>query len=130
VLLIGDAAHPMTPAAGAGIKYAIEDAIEVANVLAAPLLQGTCRLSHLEEVQRRRECAIRAIQAIASTQQRTLLARALRTKPPTPGRQQAPLLARIFTRVPLLRDLPARIIAFGFRRVRLADSSDVLTPLS
>src|SRR5262245_38824419 len=37
ILLIGDAAHVMTPAAGAGIKYAIEDAVVAANVLAGPL---------------------------------------------------------------------------------------------
>src|SRR5207247_2653542 len=37
LLLIGDAAHTMTPAAGAGIKYAIEDAVVAANVLTRPL---------------------------------------------------------------------------------------------
>lgn len=126
LLLIGDAAHPMTPAAGAGIKYAIEDAIEAANVLATPLLQGSCGLQQLREVQRRRECAIRAIQAIATVQQQTILSRALRAAPPASGPRRVPLMARLLPRIPLLRDLPARIIAFGFRRVRLADTTDVL----
>src|SRR6185295_7798217 len=40
LLLIGDAAHTMTPAAGAGIKYAIEDAVVAANLLAPRLKAG------------------------------------------------------------------------------------------
>src|SRR5262249_6216504 len=51
LLLIGDAAHVMTPAAGSGIKYAIEDAVEAANVLAAPLRAGRVRVRNLAEVQ-------------------------------------------------------------------------------
>jgi hypothetical protein len=43
-----------TPAAGAGIKYAIEDAVVAANVLTAPLETGRVRVQELAEVQRRR----------------------------------------------------------------------------
>src|SRR5262249_20606432 len=62
LLLIGDAAHVMTPAAGAGIKYAIEDAVEAANVLAVPLQKCRVRLRDLAEVQRRRGGAARHVQ--------------------------------------------------------------------
>ena len=37
LLLIGDAAHVMSPVGGVGINYAIQDAIETANVLAESL---------------------------------------------------------------------------------------------
>ena len=53
LLLIGDAVHVMTPAAGAGIKYAMEDAAVAANLLAGPLQAGRVRLQDLAEVQRR-----------------------------------------------------------------------------
>src|SRR5947209_10516457 len=62
LLLIGDAAHTMTPAAGAGIKYAIEDAVVAANVLAGPLLAGRVRLRDMAQVQRQREWPTRFIQ--------------------------------------------------------------------
>src|SRR5204863_1207877 len=56
LLLIGDAAHTMTPFAGAGIKYAIEDAVETHNLLADRLLAGRrVRAQVLAELQRRRE---------------------------------------------------------------------------
>lgn len=127
LLLIGDAAHVMTPAAGAGIKYAIEDAVEAANVLAPRLLAGTVREADLAEVQRRRERPTRVIQAVAGFQQRTVFARALRAGGPTVARQKAPLWARVMTRTPVLRDLPGRFIAFGVWRVRIEDTSDVAT---
>jgi len=37
VLVIGDAAHVMSPVGGVGINYAIQDAVVAANVLAGPL---------------------------------------------------------------------------------------------
>ena len=40
LLLIGDAAHVMSPVGGVGINYAIQDAVSAANVLAPRLVQG------------------------------------------------------------------------------------------
>ena len=118
LLLIGDAAHVMTPAAGAGIKYAIEDAVEAANLLAAPLLTGTLNQQHLASVQRRREWPTRVMQRLASIQQRNLFTsladRDAAQRPPG-----VPLILRFLLRIPWLRDLPARFIAFGVRRVRV-----------
>src|SRR5260370_19068472 len=61
LLMIGDAAHTMTPAAGAGSKYASEDAVVAANVLAEPRRARRVRLSDLAEVRRRREWPTRII---------------------------------------------------------------------
>ena len=55
LLLIGDAAHVMSPVAGVGINYAIQDAVVTANVLGNDLLQGKAPLSDLAAVQRQRE---------------------------------------------------------------------------
>jgi len=115
LLLIGDAAHVMSPVFGVGINYAIQDAVIAANVLAEPLKRCQARLKdldlrHLAAVQRRREWPTRFIQALQTQIQQQVLARALRSNAPsfTP-----PAFLRLLFRVPVLRDLPARIVAFG-----------------
>jgi 2-polyprenyl-6-methoxyphenol hydroxylase-like FAD-dependent oxidoreductase len=125
LLLIGDAAHVMTPAAGAGIKYAMEDAVEAATVLSAPLLAGHVDVSDLARVQRLREWPTRFMQGAASFQQNTILKRALRKGQRTRTPPGLPFIASVLQRVPILRDLPARFVAFGFWRVRIHDTSDV-----
>ena len=125
LLLIGDAAHVMTPAAGAGIKYAIEDAVEAANVLAVPLRAGQVRLRDLAEVQRRREWPTRIVQWAAALPQRIVMARVFRPGQRPAGPPRLPLLARLLLRLPLLRYLPAQFIGLGLWRVRVEDPSEV-----
>ena len=115
LLLIGDAAHTMTPAAGAGIKYAIEDAVEAANLLAEPLRAGRVRLRDLEAVQRRREWPTRFIQAAGAWAQKNFWGRILRTR----GKDLFPRWVRFLLRLPLLRALPGRGVAFGLWRVKV-----------
>jgi 2-polyprenyl-6-methoxyphenol hydroxylase-like FAD-dependent oxidoreductase len=118
VLLIGDAAHTMTPAAGAGIKYAIEDAVVAANLLAGPLQAGRVRRRDLAEVQRRREWPTRFIQAFGAFGLR-LISRQLMKGPGTPA-----LFARWaprFFRLPLVSRLAAYLLAFGLWRVHVKD---------
>jgi 2-polyprenyl-6-methoxyphenol hydroxylase-like FAD-dependent oxidoreductase len=116
LLCIGDAAHAMSPVGGVGINLAIQDAVAAANALAGPLLEGNVEPKHLGTVQRRREVPTRVIQVLQTTAHRRVFAPAVSSRglplPPAPVRALLGLQA--------VRDLPARIIAFGVWPVHVA----------
>jgi len=78
-------------------------------------LAGSVSDADLSEVQRQREWPTRAIQAMQSFMQEKLIGSALRAQ----AAMSVPWQFRLFSRLPFLRDLPARMMAFGVRRVRL-----------
>jgi 2-polyprenyl-6-methoxyphenol hydroxylase-like FAD-dependent oxidoreductase len=116
LLLIGDAAHAMSPVGGVGINYAIGDAVEAANVLSEKLREGQpIEDADLAEVQGRREPPVRTMQRIQRVIQERVVGETLRHK----EQIVPPLPLRLLLKTPYLRDLPARMLAFGPRRYRL-----------
>ena len=107
LLLIGDAAHVMSPAGGNGINYAIMDAVAAANILTAPLQAEQMTVADLAHVQRRREWPTRVIQALVNLLQDRLLKAALDPN----GSFTFPS----FFGWPLVRKLLPRLFAFGIR---------------
>jgi 2-polyprenyl-6-methoxyphenol hydroxylase-like FAD-dependent oxidoreductase len=121
LLLLGDAAHVMSPVAGIGIQYAIQDAVATANLLTRPLQSGDLTDAHLAAVQRQREGAVKKAQRLQRFLQNNIVAQALR--PDRPFR--LPCLLRLVRALPFVRDLPARFISQGFGTVRLKDDPTV-----
>jgi 2-polyprenyl-6-methoxyphenol hydroxylase-like FAD-dependent oxidoreductase len=99
-----------------GINYAIQDAVMAANLLAGPLKAGRVRPQDLAKVQREREWPTRVIQAVQSAMQKRIIASVLRSQGPV----TIPWFVRLFFRIPVLRDVPARLMAFGIRRVHVS----------
>jgi 2-polyprenyl-6-methoxyphenol hydroxylase-like FAD-dependent oxidoreductase len=111
VLLIGDAAHAMSPIGGVGINLAVQDAVAAANRIAGPLQDGTLRRRDLVRVQLRRMPPTVLTQLLQRLIQRRVLARVLTD----PGPLTAPYFLRVIDRHPVLQGLTARFIGLGFR---------------
>jgi 2-polyprenyl-6-methoxyphenol hydroxylase-like FAD-dependent oxidoreductase len=126
LLLIGDAAHPMSPVRAQGINLALRDAIVVANLVPPALHDGDATRA-CEAVQREREPEIARIQ--------TLQLRELRGQRWARQRRwlMRPLLsvAPFFTRRPWVQRAwlrQQRELRFGVTRVELADRGSTTGP--
>jgi hypothetical protein len=71
---------------------------------------------NLAEVQRRREFPTKFMQGFQAMMQKRILVPALASTQTT---LHVPALFRWLVRMPILRDLPPRLIGFGLRRVRV-----------
>ncbi|OMH34863.1 FAD-dependent oxidoreductase [Tersicoccus sp. Bi-70] len=111
LLLIGDAAHAMSPAGGVGINLAVQDAVAAATRLAAPLKAGTVTERDLAAVQRRRYPPTVIIQAVQRVLQAAIFG------PAVQGKRSGPpaVMIALARHVPAFSALPARLIALGPR---------------
>lgn len=113
LLVIGDAAHAMSPIGGVGINLAIQDAVAAANLLAAPLRENSpIDEPVLEQIQRRRQRATRLIQWIQVQAQNRIITSALNRTGTTP---QFPVILRWLLRFRIIRNIPARLAGYGLQ---------------
>jgi 2-polyprenyl-6-methoxyphenol hydroxylase-like FAD-dependent oxidoreductase len=109
LLLIGDAAHAMSPVGGVGINLAVADAVAAARVLAAPLRGGQVSTRELAEIQARRWFPTAVIQGL----QRAMHAGVIATAVGEGATARAPLGVRLVSRVPFLRTVAGYAVAIG-----------------
>ncbi|MES2442445.1 MAG: FAD-dependent oxidoreductase [Pseudomonadota bacterium] len=112
LLVIGDAAHAMSPIGGVGINLAVQDAVAAANALAGPIAAGHDPDPLLHKVEDRRLLPTRLIQGAQKAAQDRIIAPLLAGAAPL---ERPPLAARLLNRYAWLRRIPARAIGMGFR---------------
>jgi 2-polyprenyl-6-methoxyphenol hydroxylase-like FAD-dependent oxidoreductase len=109
LLLIGDAAHAMSPVGGVGINLAVADAVATARILAGPLRSGTVSTRQLARVQARRWLPAALIQAA----QRIIHARVIAVAVSMGKPARPPFLVRIANKVRALRIAAGYAVAIG-----------------
>lgn len=113
-LVIGDAAHAMSPIGGVGINLAIQDAVAAGNVIAGALRDGhTLNEKILARVQKSRNWPTKLIQAIQLVIQKRVISSTLEHSGDLP---KIPGFVRWLSRFRRARNMPAKIFGYGFGR--------------
>lgn len=119
LLLIGDAAHAMSPIGGVGINLAIQDAVAAANILGPRLKDGSLSVRDLARVQKRRALPARMVQRVQVFIQNRVIRRVLASHAKT----RPPRILRLMQLFPILRRIPAYIIGMGIRHEHVQNLS-------
>lgn len=112
LLMIGDAAHAMSPIGGVGINLAIQDSVAAANLLCGKLRNGTLNDEDLQLVRKRRLGAVRATQ-FAQVQAQNRIIQPIITG--ERGTQRPPLPLRLVASIPWLKHKFAKLVGLGVR---------------
>lgn len=123
LLMIGDAAHAMSPVGGVGINLAIQDAVAAANILADRLAAGESIDAELPKVRKRRLWPTRATQAMQVAAQSRIIAPILEDTGKVPV---APLPLRIVAASPFLQRRTAGFIGLGVRPENIRSQENFL----
>lgn len=112
LLLIGDAAHAMSPVGGVGVNLAVQDAVATANLLVDKMRHGCPSEDELDAVRRRRQFPVKMTQRMQMIVQNNIISGALQggDRP-----LKVPLIVRLITALPWLQGIPARLLALGVR---------------
>jgi 2-polyprenyl-6-methoxyphenol hydroxylase-like FAD-dependent oxidoreductase len=119
LLVVGDAAHPMSPLLAVGADLAVHDAVAAANRLGGPLRDGHALAGPLAAVGRRRSAAAEAAQSLQLTLHAALAGMASRRSlhhPPTRFERVA-----LRTALPALRSVIPKLLDRGIRPETVSD---------
>jgi 2-polyprenyl-6-methoxyphenol hydroxylase-like FAD-dependent oxidoreductase len=122
LMLIGDAAHIMSPLGGIGINLAIRDAVMAANRLVEPLKRGSVTTRQLSALQQRVAWEIALTQKIQAAAQNS---KDLTVPVPNAGKNAndvigLPPAVQVLLKIPIVRDIPTFFLAFGLVPVRVS----------
>ena len=118
LLILGDAAHAMSPIGGLGINVAIQDSIAAGNILVPAFRRGRPVLADLAQFQKRREWVVKMTQWFQVKLQNNLI------DPIVQGTLTPKLWLplRLLRMFPRLSHIPARIIGLGIRPEHVDES--------